>query len=230
MIKKTFAVSFIAVSLNFAVIAQKSNEYGVNVIDTKSEYEASVEEDSSKLLIDLQEIIPGIKLDIRYASEDNFLGKKVYNLAKAYLRRPAADSLKLVERELNQNGLGLKIFDGYRPYSITVIFYREYEDTTFVSSPWKGSRHNRGCAVDLTLYDLESGEELPLPTGYDDFTEKAHVSYLDLTEDKRKNRDYLIDVMKKFGFEVYDHEWWHFDFIEWRSYELLDISFEELEN
>ena len=141
------------------------------------------EEDSSRLLIDLEKFIPGIKLDVRYATKNNFFGAAVYEVEKAFLRLPAAKALKKVQQELNKKGLGLKIFDAYRPYSVTVKFYEKYPDTNFVASAWKGSLHNRGCAVDLTVIDLKSGEEIEMPTEYDDFTERAGINYSNLPEE-----------------------------------------------
>lgn len=228
-IKRTaFLAAAIILVFIKAISPQETNKYGLYVIDDTKEYNKLVLEDSSKELADLEEIIPGIILEIKYATDDNFLGKKVYNLAKAFLRKDAADSLLKVEKELNSKGLGLKVFDAYRPYSVTVKFYEEYDDTTFVASPWRGSRHNRGCAVDLTIIDIKTGNELDMPTKYDDFTEKAYVNYIELSDDVIRNRELLISTMKKYGFNVYEYEWWHFDFEEWKNYELMDLSFEDL--
>ena len=131
-------------------------------------------------------------------------------------------------KTFNERGLALKIFDAYRPYSATVKFYEIYRDTNYVASPYIGSRHNRGCAVDITLVDMETGEELPMPTAYDNFTEKAHPNFEDLPANLIANRDYLIETMQQFGFKVYPTEWWHFDFNGWEQFNLLDIKFEDL--
>ncbi len=207
----------------------KKNKYGLYVVSDISEYKASVNKDSSKALIDLKELIPGIRLDIRYATKNNFLGEPVYNSARAFLREPAAEALKNVVRELNIMGLSLKIFDGYRPYSATVKFYNKVKDTVYVASAWTGSRHNRGCAVDLTLIDAGTGKELKMPTGFDSFAEKAHSGYINLPPDVLKNRDLLIGVMAKYGFDNYPGEWWHYDYHDWKKFDLMDISFEDLE-
>jgi zinc D-Ala-D-Ala dipeptidase len=227
--KYFFTLFFLILSVPF-LICQDLNEYGVPVVDNPEVYYSLVQKDSSKMLVDLEKFIPGIKLDIQYATENNFLRKPVYEIPKAFLRLPAAESLKKIQEALNVKGMGLKIFDAYRPYRVTVIFYEEYEDTTFVASPWRGSRHNRGCAVDLTIIDLESGEELRMPTDYDDFTEKAHVEFENLDAEIINNRQLLLDIMQENGFKVYSHEWWHFDYEGWDKFELLDISFEELLN
>jgi D-alanyl-D-alanine dipeptidase len=187
------------------------------------------EEDSSRLLIDLEKYIPGIKLDVRYATKNNFFGQAVYKIEKAFLRLPAAKALKKVQQDLNKKGLGLKIFDAYRPYSVTVKFYEKYPDTNFVASVWKGSLHNRGCAVDLTVIDLKSGEEIEMPTEYDDFTKRAGINYSNLPEKQIKNRSLLLAVMVQNGFIPQKSEWWHYNFTGWENYELMDIPFEVLE-
>ena len=179
------------------------NKYGLSIINNPGDYEKLIEEDSTKKLINLEELIPGIILDIKYATDNNFLGKSVYDTAMAFLRLPAAYALLNVENELNKEGLGLKIFDGYRPYSVTVEFYETYKDTTFVASAWRGSRHNRGCAVDLTLINLKTVKELKMPTPFDDFTEKAYSNYNNLPEEVIKNRAILKTVMEKHSFKNY---------------------------
>jgi len=204
------------------------NKYGLQVIENIEIYKKLIAEDSSKALIDLEKFIPGIKLDIRYATENNFTGQKVYTLAKAFVRLPVAEALKLIQNKLMKDGFELKIFDAYRPYEATALFYKIYKDTNFVASVWTGSRHNRGCAIDLTIVQSATGKELNMPTPYDDFTEKAQPYYKDLPDDVIKNRDYLIKVMEQHGFKVINSEWWHFDFNDWKNFELMNISFEEL--
>jgi D-alanyl-D-alanine dipeptidase len=181
-------------------------------------------------LIDLEQHIPNIVLDIRYATTNNFTGQRIYDLAKAYARKPVADALKKIQAELKKEGLGIKIFDAYRPYRATVKFYEVYGDTTYVASPYRGSRHNRGCALDLTLIDLKSGKELKMPTGYDSFSIQAWPSMPMTDPEIRKNRQTLIRAMEKFDFRVNSSEWWHFDFTGWKNFEILDIEFQELEH
>ena len=130
---------------------------------------------------------------------------------------------------MNAKGLGIKIFDAYRPYKATVKFYEVYHDTTYVASPYRGSRHNRGCALDLTVVDLKTGEELKMPTEFDSFKKEAWPTSVVKDPDIRANRQLLIDAMEKHGFKVNASEWWHYDFIGWKNYEVLDIDFEELE-
>ncbi len=205
------------------------NPYGLDIVNTIEDYRASVEADSSNLLVDLERYIPGVVLDIRYATENNFTGKKIYTAPKAWLRKSAADSLLKIQQILSGEGLGLKIFDAYRPYAGTLYFYEVYGDTTFVAAPWKGSIHNRGCAVDLTLINLATGEELPMPTPFDEFSEKASYHFKDLPEEVLANRYKLYKIMTENGFTFYEYEWWHFNIKGRDKYKLMDISFEDLE-
>lgn len=204
------------------------NKYGLKATNY-SEYLASIKTNPNKELIDLERFIPGIVLDIRYATANNFTKQKIYNMAKAYARKPIAESLLKVQQELNKKGLGIKIFDAYRPYKATVKFYEVYPDTTYVASPYRGSRHNRGCALDITVINLKTGEELKMPTPYDSFRKEAWPSTPVADPEVRKNRALLIDVMERNGFRVNSSEWWHYDFKGYKNYEVLDIDFEELE-
>lgn len=218
---------YIMIAMLLAVTTQAQYKYGLKVTNLK-EYEASIKQNPKKELIDLEQYIPGIVLDIRYATTNNFTGEKIYNLAKAYARKPVADAVKRAQAELQKQGLGIKIFDAYRPYKATVKFYEVYKDTTYVASPYRGSRHNRGCAIDMTIINLKTGEELKMPTGYDSFQKEAWPKTPIKDPEARKNRALIIQVMEKQGFKVNSSEWWHFDFIGWRNYEVLDIDFEEL--
>ena len=181
-----------------------------------------------KELVDLEKTISGIVLDIRYATANNFTKEKIYNLPKAYARKPVAEALKKAQEQFQKLGFGIKVFDAYRPYKATVRFYEVYKDTTYVASPYRGSRHNRGCAIDMTLIDLKTGKELRMPTEYDSFRKDAWPSTPVADPEIRKNRELLISIMEKNGFRVNSSEWWHFDFIGWKRYEVLDIDFEEL--
>jgi D-alanyl-D-alanine dipeptidase len=218
---------YIVLGMLLAITTQAQYKYGLKVTNLK-EYQASIKQNPKKELIDLEQYIPGIVLDIRYATTNNFTGEKIYNLAKAYARKPVADAVKRAQAELQKQGLGIKIFDAYRPYKATVKFYEVYKDTTYVASPYRGSRHNRGCAIDMTIINLKTGEELKMPTGYDSFQKEAWPKTPIKDPEARKNRALIIQVMEKQGFKVNSSEWWHFDFIGWRNYEVLDIDFEEL--
>lgn len=181
-------------------------------------------------LIEISSLDPSIQLDIRYATRNNFMGSAFYSLPRAYLQRPAAEALLAAHRELRSKGFGILIFDAYRPWYVTKMFWdatpKEYKE--FVADPEKGSRHNRGCAVDLTLYDLKTGRPLPMPSGYDEFSERAHVDYTGGTQAARENRRLLRETMEAHGFKVYDPEWWHYDYNAWAEYPILNKSFEEL--
>jgi len=179
-------------------------------------------------LIDLEKFISNIILDIRYSTENNFTKEKIYNLPKAYARKPVAIALQKAQAEFNKLGYGIKIFDAYRPYAATVKLYEVYRDTTYVASPYRGSRHNRGCAIDMTIVDLKTGKELNMPTEFDSFEKAAWPSTPVADPAIRKNRKTLIDVMQRNGFKVNSSEWWHFDFIGWKNYPVMDVSFEEL--
>lgn len=207
---------------------EKNYQQELGVISNPQMYEEIAKDYPKKKLVDLAHLIPGIELDIRYATKNNFTGEKIYRDDRAFMRLPAAKALKKIQQELNKKGLGLKIFDAYRPYSATVKFYEVYPDTNFVAAPWHGSKHNRGCAVDLTLIDLNTGEELSMPTPFDDFTAKAAQSYNDLPAEVLTNRALLRNTMMTHGFTMIPNEWWHYDFIGWKEYELLNIPIADL--
>ena len=211
------------------LVSLGQNKYGLKTTNYV-EYLETVKQNPDKQLVDLEKFIPKIVLDIRYATTNNFTKQKIYNLSKAYARKPVAESLLKIQQTLNKQGLGIKIFDAYRPYRATVKFYEVYPDTTYVASPYRGSRHNRGCALDLTIIDLKTGKELKMPTGYDAFVKKAWPKTPIADPEERKNRAMLIKVMEANGFKVNSSEWWHYDFKGYRNYEVLDIDFEQLIN
>ncbi len=213
------------------ILAQEipKNSYGLAVVSDPTLYLQLVKQDSTKELVNLEKFIPGLFIDVRYACENNFAKTKFYESPKIFLRLPAAVALQKIQRELLQQDLSLKIFDAYRPYSVTEKMWEFVHDARYAADPQTGSRHNRACAVDVTLVDLKTKTELEMPTPYDDFTEKAHHDYNDLSEYVLKNRELLKTIMTKYGFEILDSEWWHYDFSGWKNFELLDIPFEELE-
>jgi D-alanyl-D-alanine dipeptidase len=202
------------------------NRYGLAVVPDAAAYERVARLDPDKRLVDLGTL--GIPLDIRYATANNFMKKPLYPAAKAYLRAPAARALVDVQHELAARGLGIKVFDAYRPYRVTEAMWEPIKNPDFVADPAKGSRHNRGAAVDLTLIDLRTGAELPMPTGYDDFTERAAHAFTDLPAEALANRALLREVMVKHGFDPLPSEWWHYDFRGWKEFELMDVGLEEL--
>jgi D-alanyl-D-alanine dipeptidase len=190
--------------------------------------------ESNKREADLIELIKRdktIKLDIRYATTDNFVGRVVYPEARAFLQRPAAEAVIRVHKLLKKQGLGLVIYDGYRPWGITKLFWEVVSDDQrkYVADPAKGSKHNRGCAVDLGIFDIETGKAIPMPSDYDEFTERASPDYQGGTELERANRDKLRKLMEAENFSVNPNEWWHFDYNSWAEYAIYDISFAEAE-
>jgi D-alanyl-D-alanine dipeptidase len=181
-------------------------------------------------LIDLLSVDPRLLLDIRYATPNNFTGEAVYAQARAFLQRPAAMAVSRANDYLRERGYGLIIYDGYRPWSVTKKFW---EVTTpdkkeFVANPANGSRHNRGCAVDLSMIDLKTGLPVHMPTDFDEFTSRSYADYDGGTEESRKNRELLRQAMEANQFTMYRYEWWHFDFEQWREYAIMDMSFDEI--
>lgn len=221
---KRLVMIFIFVPL----VGLSQNKYGLKPTNL-IQYKESLKTNPEKELIDLENFTPDVIMDIRYATENNFTGKKIYRLAKAYARKPVAEALKKAQEEFKKSGVGIKMHDAYRPYSATVKFYEEYHDTTYVASPYKGSRHNRGCALDMTIVDWKTKKELKMPTEYDSFSKEAWPSTPAKDPEAKKNRDLIIRVMENNGFKVNASEWWHFDFLGWNKYEVMDIDFEELE-
>lgn len=175
-------------------------------------------------LVELVALEPGIRLDLRYASTNNFLGTRFYEKGRALLQRPAAEALVRAHQGLAAHGLGLLIHDAYRPWSVTKMFWDATPPAlrNFVADPATGSRHNRGCAVDLTLCDLATGKPVDMVSGFDEFTPRAWPDYPGGTSVQRWHRTLLRHALEAQGFTVYDEEWWHFDFGEWRSYLVLD--------
>jgi zinc D-Ala-D-Ala dipeptidase len=181
-------------------------------------------------LVELIKLDPTIKLDIRYATSNNFLGRPVYKEARAFLQRPAAEALVRVNKALRKNGYSLIIHDGYRPWSVTKIFWdaTPADKKIFVADPSQGSRHNRGCAVDLSLFDLKTRKEVVMPSGYDEMTERSHITYAGGTAEATRLRDMLRAAMEAEGFAVYEPEWWHYDYKDWKEYPILNVSFSEI--
>jgi D-alanyl-D-alanine dipeptidase len=181
-------------------------------------------------LAELVKLDSTFRLDIRYATNNNFVHRPVYTEARAFLQRPAAEALVNVSRELRSLGYGLLIFDGYRPWSVTKTFWdiTSKENKKFVANPKKGSRHNRGCAIDLSLYEIATGKEVRMPGEYDEMSERSFPTFTGGTSEQRKMRDLLRSKMESNSFKVYEFEWWHFDFKDWKSYRVQNIPFSEI--
>jgi D-alanyl-D-alanine dipeptidase len=178
-------------------------------------------------LVDLAALDPTLHFDIRYATADNFTGAAVYPVARALLRYEAAQALLAVQAELRREGLGLLIWDAYRPLSVQRAFWALVPDERYVANPAKGSRHNRGAAVDLTLCD-SLGRPLPMPTAFDDFSRRAHRDATDWTPEQRRNSERLQAAMERHGFAGLPTEWWHYDLVGWRRYAVLDVPLEDV--
>jgi D-alanyl-D-alanine dipeptidase len=181
-------------------------------------------------LVELVKLDPTIKLDIRYATKNNFLGKAVYKQPRAFLQRPAAEALVRVNQSLRKSGYGLVVFDGYRPWAVTKVFWdvTPADKKIFVADPSKGSRHNRGCAVDLSLFDLQTGAEVKMPSEYDEMTERAHINYECATPESKRLRELLRAAMAAEGFGVYEPEWWHYDYKDWKEYPITNVKFSKM--
>lgn len=200
------------------------------VTDKVRDYRNQVRKDPWKKMTDLKERIPGLVYELRYAGTNNFMHRRMYPASTRYtfLRAEAAEALKKVQDELNGKGYGLKIFDAYRPYSVTVAFWELVKDEDYVAHPARGSGHNRGVAVDCSLIRLPDGKEMNLGTDFDNFSDTAHQGFTELPEEIINNRQLLRATMEKYGFKAYEKEWWHYSWPEAARFELLDIGFEKL--
>lgn len=178
-------------------------------------------------LVDFHSRHPAAVLEIRYATADNFTHQAVYPVARCALRRSVAERLDLAAQELERRGLRLKVFDCYRPLSVQKAFWRLVPDERYVADPKKGSRHNRGAAVDVSLTDAR-GADLEMPTGYDDFTERAHRDWGLASPAAKENRQLLEDVMRAHGFVGLPTEWWHFDAEGWQSFPVSDVPLQDV--
>lgn len=192
-------------------------------------YRQEIQNDSLQQMIELKTLIPNIIYDLRYATENNFIHTKLYESGKqTFMRLPVAKALQKVQDDLNQRGYGLKIFDGYRPYSVTKKMWNLIHDDRYVADPWKGSGHNRGLAVDLTIINLTDQTELNMGTGFDNFTDSAHQDFKNLPRDILANRKLLKETMDRYGFKALETEWWHYSWPNDRNYEVLDLDFKKL--
>ncbi len=183
-------------------------------------------------LVEVVRVDPTVHLDVRYATSHNLRGKPVYRQARAFLQREAALALERAGERLRRQGFGIVVFDGYRPWSVTKAFWDATppDKRNFVADPSKGSRHNRGCAVDLTLYELASGRPVEMPSVYDEMSERAYPRYKGGTAGQRRLRDRLRAAMEAEDFTVYEFEWWHFDYKDWAKYPVMNVKFQDIKS
>ena len=181
-------------------------------------------------LVELRKLDPTIKLEIRYATTNNLFGTVFYSQARAFMQRAAAEAVVRANRRLKAAGYGLLVHDGYRPWYVTKVFWDATPDDKklFVADPTKGSRHNRGCAVDITLYNLKTGKPVEMVSTYDETTDRAYPNYPGGTALQRWHRDLLRSAMEAEGFTVYEAEWWHFDYKDWQKYRIGNLRFEQI--
>lgn len=202
----------------------------LNVINQPGAFQSSIKSNPKLEMVELKSIIPNIKYDLKYASTNNFTKVRLYpaQTNETFLRIEPAKALSKVAAELKQSGLGIWVWDAYRPYYVTQRFWELIQDERYVAHPAKGSGHNRGIAIDLTLYNLISGELLDMPTSFDDFSEKAHHGFKDLTTTQIQNRELLRSSMEKYGFIKFQTEWWHYYWPNGEQYDVLDFNFMQI--
>ena len=178
-------------------------------------------------LVELNRVIPDIILDIRYATTNNFVGEVLYPDARCFLARDPATALKKVQDDLKTRGYRLKVFDGYRPLSVQKRMWEILPDDRYVADPATGSNHNRAYSVDVTLLDSD-GNEVLMPSSFDDFSARAHLDYMDCPEEAIRHRRILREAMERHGFSGIDSEWWHFNYKGYEDKPIMDISIEQL--
>lgn len=212
--------------LSFPAFAQQAppNKYGLAVVGDTLRYRSLVRSDPAQELVR----VTAIPVDVKYATDSNFTRTTLYPYPAVYLRRPVYEALLKLQAMLEPMGLSLKIFDGYRPYRVTEKMWEVVPDERYAADPRKGSGHNRGAAVDLTLIYAKTGKELEMPTPYDDFTEKAHHGYAHVSAEAAENRRLLRTLMEAHGFVALETEWWHYALQGAARFPLMDIPFEHL--
>ncbi len=215
-------------SLSAAAQVLPRSAYGPQVVNSLPLYYQSLKGHPEKELKSVKR--PGLVSDLQYATENNYMNSVLYQEKPRaiYLRQPVAQALNGVLKELSETGLGLKIFDAYRPYSVTIRLWKKLHDARYAADPAEGSDHNRGIAVDLTLLDLKTQKSVDMPTGFDNFTDSAHQDFMGLSSAVLINRNRLKRVMEKYGFIALRTEWWHFSWPHPENFDLLDLSFNEL--
>lgn len=210
-----------------SAFSQQTSYIRPDITDKWKEYRKQVKADSNKKMVELKSAIPGMVYDLRYATSNNFMHRLMYpsKTRFTFLRLVAVKALQNAQSKLHEMGLGLKVFDAYRPYAVTEKFWELVHDERYVANPARGSGHNRGTSVDLTIFNLNSGLELDMGTGFDNFTDTAHHSFTDLPESVLQNRLLLKSTMEQNGFKALETEWWHYSLPQSSQYELLNLGF-----
>lgn len=206
-------------------------ESNMSSIPTEAENTDTQEQKPLKEINNLVELIKlddSFALDLRYATDNNFTGRVLYTQNRCFIHKNTAKKLISANDEFKTLGYKIKVFDVYRPHSVTKLMWDLTDNKSYVANPEKGSNHNRGASVDITLIDKD-GSELPMPSEFDEFSKRSHLNYTDSSSDKIKNRELLGSIMVKHGFRRISHEWWHFDDADFRKYPILDIPFEEFD-
>jgi D-alanyl-D-alanine dipeptidase len=213
-------------AISFNGIAQAS----LTIIDQPATFKGLATINPKLKLIELKSVVPYIQYDLKYATTNNFTGVQLYpnNTKVTYLRKDPAEALVKVAASLAEMGLGIRVWDAYRPYHVTIKFWELIKDERYVAHPSKGSGHNRGIAIDMTLYDLKTGENIEMPTAFDDFSEKAHHGFKGLSTKQIENRELLKSLMEKNGFLQFPTEWWHYYWPNGEMYDVLDFSFNQI--
>ena len=223
---KKICTTLASVVLSFCITAYGQS---LKIVKKNKTYRQEVRQDSLQKMVELKKMIPGLVYDLRYSTKNNFMHQQLYNHSgTSFLRFLPASNLYKIQKELQTKGYGLKIFDAYRPYSITQKMWELIHDDRYVADPSKGSGHNRGLAVDLTIIELSTGKELDMGTGFDNFTDSAHHSFKALPPSVLTNRQLLRSTMEAFGFKALETEWWHYSWPNDRNYEVLDLEFRKL--
>jgi zinc D-Ala-D-Ala dipeptidase len=199
------------------------------IINSKHQYQLSIDTNMQKRLVNIQKLIPFIVLDLRYSTANNFTNTTLYKKTNTtYLRVEPATALLNIQNALLKKGLGIKVFDAYRPYAATKLMWDLIHDDRYVANPKNGSNHNRGLAIDLTIVNLKTALELDMGTSFDNFTDTAHHSFTNLSQSILENRNLLKFTMEQSGFKSLDTEWWHYSWPNNLNYEVLDVSFKKL--
>ncbi len=224
-------IPFLSVACNkdnsVSVVPTVNSSTTPTAVESPSSQSQPTKKIDDSQLIDIHSVNKNILIDIRYATENNFMKRKVYPVARCLLRFSVAKKLSEVQEELAQQGLGLKVYDCYRPLSVQKQMWEIVSDPRYVANPSTGSRHNRGAAVDVTLVD-RTGKELEMPSEYDNFTARAHRNYTNISDQAKKNRLLLEEIMQKHQFVGLPTEWWHFDALGWEKFPLLDVPLDNV--